>query len=318
MSSTRRSTLVLGATGEFGGEVARRMLGLSDILLVHGPGAAETERLATRLQRGDENCRVVPVPADFASLDAVRGMIRRCVAVAQVDILVNTVDLLPPRSRILTTDGNELTWQVNYLGPALVVLELLASLRESPAGRIVHVVRDQHRVGVSRSSDTTSGPRYHPAWAYTESKLALLMFCQTIATKLRGTAARSLAMQPAGVEVANAVGPLSRGLMVDAVLYACTSPAVPNGAYLRGRRVNPPPRAAAGTAAQQRMWRTTCRLLGFDVRSGQPMRDENPLPPKDIDTDIDPCDDTGDTGGPDDQPSRCGAGQPSGPPDQQV
>ena len=95
---------------------------------------------------------------------------------------------------------------------------------------------------------------------------------QTMAAKLRGTGCRSLTIQPAGVEVGAAPAPLSRGLMVDAVLYACTSPSVPNGAYLRGRRVHPLPRAAAGAAAQQRMWRATCRTLALDVRTGWPMR----------------------------------------------
>ena len=50
-----------------------------------------------------------------------------------------------------------------------------------------------------------------------------------MAAKLRGTGCRSLTIQPAGMEVGTTPPPLSRGLMVDAVLYACTSAAVPNG-----------------------------------------------------------------------------------------
>jgi hypothetical protein len=96
-----------------------------------------------------------------------------------------------------------------------------------------------------------------------------------MAIKLRGTGCRSLTIQPAGMEMGNAPAPLSRGLMVDAVLYACTSAAVPNGAYLRGRRVHPLPRAAAGAAAQQRLWRATCRALSLDVRTGWPLRPED-------------------------------------------
>ncbi|HEX3786731.1 MAG TPA: SDR family NAD(P)-dependent oxidoreductase [Pseudonocardiaceae bacterium] len=273
----RRTAVVLGATGELGSSVARRVLGLSSTLLVHGPDRTETELLAAELNRLDDHCRVVPVPADFTRLESVRELVRRCVEVGELDILVNTVDLLPPKSRLVTEDGNEITWQVNYLGPALASLGLLPLLRQSPVGRIVQVVRDQHRVGIPRTNEPAAGRRYYPAWSYTEAKLALMMLSQTVAGKLRGSGARSAAMQPAGVDVGAAQAPLSRGLIVDAVLYACTSPAVPNGAYLRGRRVHPLPRAAAGVATQQRMWRTTCRLLSLDVRTGRPMRPTDPF-----------------------------------------
>lgn len=276
MSSQRRGALVLGATGELGGEVARRLLGLSGTLLLHGPDPDEIRQLAAELDGLDEECRVLAVPADFASLTQVRGLIDRCVEVGALSTLINAVDLLPPRTRMTSEDGNELTWQVNYLAPALIVLELLPMLRENPNARIVHVIRDQHRVGAVRGNDPATGRRYHPAWAYTEAKLALMMLSQTVAARLRGTDARSVCMQPAGVEAGAAQAPLSRGLMVDAVLFACTSAAVPNGAYLRGRRVHPLPRAAAGAAAQQRMWRTTCRLLGIDPRTAQPGRESLP------------------------------------------
>jgi NAD(P)-dependent dehydrogenase (short-subunit alcohol dehydrogenase family) len=270
---TLRTALVLGATGELGGEIARRLIGLSSTLLVHGAAVGDTERLRGELAETDERCRIVPVTADFTSLQAVRDLVRECArASGEIDYVVNAVDLLPPRTRSVTEDGNEVTWQVNYLGPAMVALGLLPLVRNSSVGRIVHVVRDQHRVGVPKATELGGGRRYYPAWSYTESKLALMMLSQTMATKLRGTACRSLTIQPAGMEVGAAPAPLARGLMVDAVLYACTSAAVPNGAYLRGRRVHPLPRAASGAAAQQRMWRATCRMLSLDVRTGWPLR----------------------------------------------
>lgn len=273
MGTLRRTALVLGASGELGGEIARRLIGLSSTVFVHGPDAGQLSVLCDELAGVDEQCQIRPVPADFASLDAVRELIRTCArTTGEVDFVVNAVDLLPPRARALTDDGNELTWQVNYLGPALVSLGLQPLVRNSSVGRIVHVVRDQHRFGVPKTTELGGGRRYYPAWSYTESKLAVMMLSQTMAGRLRGTGCRSLTIQPAGMEMGIAPAPLSRGLMVDAVLYACTSANVPNGAYLRGRRVHPLPRAASGAAAQQRLWRATCRTLSLDVRTGWPLR----------------------------------------------
>jgi NAD(P)-dependent dehydrogenase (short-subunit alcohol dehydrogenase family) len=273
MGTLRRTALVLGATGELGADIARRMVGLSSTLVLHGQDEDLLARLRAELEGVDDRCRIITAAADFTSLEATRELTRRCGrASGDMDFVVNAVDLLPPKIRSITPDGNELTWQINYLAPAMVVLGLLPLLRNSSAGRIVHVVRDQHRVGVPKATELGGGRRYYPAWSYTEAKLALMMLNQTMAGKLRGTACRSLTIQPAGMEVGATPPPLSRGLMVDAVLYACTSAAVPNGAYLRGRRQHPLPRAAAGAAAQQRMWRATCRTLALDLHTGWPLR----------------------------------------------
>jgi NAD(P)-dependent dehydrogenase (short-subunit alcohol dehydrogenase family) len=271
MTTARRSTLILGATGELGTELARRMVGLSDTLYLHGHEPDRTAALAAALAGGDDRCRVVPLAADFTSLRAARDLVDRGLRpVGALDVLINAVDFTPPASRTTTEDGNEVTWQVNYLAPAQVALSALPLLRRSPAGRLVHLVRDQQRNAIPKSADVSGSRRYYPAWSYTECKLALMMLSQTMAVRLRDSSCRSVAMQPAGVDGGAGALALSRGLMVDAVLYACTSQAVPNGAYLHGRRVHQLPRAAAGPAAQQRMWRATCRALGLDPLTGEP------------------------------------------------
>lgn len=273
MGTQRRTALVLGATGELGTEITRRLVGLSSTVLFHGRDQDEVDRLSADLTGLDDRCRLIPMAADFAGLKSARELVRRVAAQVgdELDFVINAVDLLPPGVRQVTEDGHEITWQVNYLGPALVALGLMPLLRNSSTGRIVYVVRDQHRLGMPKAMGQAGDRRYHPAWSYTESKLALMMLGQTMAGTLRDTNCRSLTIQPAGVEIGSAPAPLSRGLTVDAVLFACTSPTIPNGAYLRGRRAHPLPKAAAGAAAQQRMWRATCHSLALDARTGQPL-----------------------------------------------
>jgi NAD(P)-dependent dehydrogenase (short-subunit alcohol dehydrogenase family) len=274
MESWQKTALVLGATGGLGRDVACRLLGLCSTLLVHGVDPDATGRLCAELSARDDRCRVVPVTADFASLTATRELSGRCIEIAgDLDIVVNAVDLVPSRSRKLTEDGNELTWQVNYLAPALIVLGLMPVLRRSDCGRIVHVVRDQYRGTLPKASTAVPGRREYSAWSYTECKLALMMLSQLMAARLDGSSCRSMTMQPAGTEPGGTGMSFAHGLLVDAVMYVCTSMTVPNGAYLRGRRQQPLPRVAASSVAQQRMWRTTCQALGLDLRTGLPLGD---------------------------------------------
>lgn len=274
MNSARGTALVLGASGALGADVALRLAGLTSTLLVHGASLDEVSRLRAEIAQREGHCRVVPLSGDFASLRATREMMRQCViAVDRLDLVVNCVERLPPESLVVTEDGHELTWQVNYLAPTLIVLGLVPLLRDGPDGRIVQAVRDQHRVGVP----STGAAGYQPVAAYTDAKLALLMLSRALAGRLRDTSCRSISLQPVGVEIGIAPMPMSRGLMVDAVLYACTSPEVPNGAYLRGRWSHQLPRAAAGAAGQRRLWRATCDALNLDVRTGRPMLRDDPV-----------------------------------------
>ena len=123
MNARRRTALVLGATGDLGRDIARRLVGLSATLLVHGADSAETGRLCAELAMRDTRCRVFAVPADFGRLRQTQELMRQCiVARGELDTIVNAVELLPPKVRTVTEDGHELTWQVNYLAPAQVVL----------------------------------------------------------------------------------------------------------------------------------------------------------------------------------------------------
>src|ERR1700742_295633 len=138
MGTLHRTALVLGATGQLGADIARRMVGLTSTLVLHGPDEHALADLRAELAARPDDCEVVTETADFASLDATRELARRCGrASGGLDYVVNAVDLLPPKTRLITQDGNELTWQINYLGPAMVVAGLLQLLRNSSCGRIV-------------------------------------------------------------------------------------------------------------------------------------------------------------------------------------
>ena len=75
MGTLHRTALVLGATGQLGADIARRMVGLTSTLVLHGPDEHALADLRAELAARPDDCEVVTETADFASLDALHQLI---------------------------------------------------------------------------------------------------------------------------------------------------------------------------------------------------------------------------------------------------
>ena len=78
---------------------------------------------------------------------------------------------------MLTKDGFELTFAVNYLAPFLLTLLLLDLLKASAPARIVNVASGAHRNISSVDFDNLQGEKSYDGYeAYGLSKLANVLF----------------------------------------------------------------------------------------------------------------------------------------------
>ena len=79
--------------------------------------------------------------ADFASFEEVRELARSVQRdYGRLDVLVNNAGIgSAPEERLVSDDGHELRFQVNYLAPFLLTHMLLPLIRESAPARIVNV-----------------------------------------------------------------------------------------------------------------------------------------------------------------------------------
>src|SRR4051794_27350479 len=173
------TALITGATDGLGRHVARDLAGQGWTVLVHG---RSSERAAD----------VVPGArtyiADLSSLADGRRMADEVLAREPVlDVLVNNAGIgsAAGASRQESADGYELTFAVNYLSHFLLTLRLLDLLKRSAPSRIVNVASaGQHAIDfddVQLERDWSGGR------AYTQSKLAQVMFTFSLASRLDGT-----------------------------------------------------------------------------------------------------------------------------------
>src|ERR687894_532239 len=110
------TVLVTGATDGLGRAVARDLTARGADVLVHGRDKRRVAEVAEEIGAAGTFL------ADFSSLAAVRALAD---GLPELDVLVNNAGLIS-EERVVTGDGLELTFQVNYLAQFMFAFELAA------------------------------------------------------------------------------------------------------------------------------------------------------------------------------------------------
>jgi len=114
---------------------------------------------------------------DLASLASVADFAQRIVRLERpLDLLINNAGILALPERQSTVDGYEMQLAANYLGHFALTGLLLPQLRAGMDPRVVHVGSVSHRMGAIHLHDLQLEQGYTPWRAYSQSKLALMMF----------------------------------------------------------------------------------------------------------------------------------------------
>lgn len=114
---------------------------------------------------------------DLARLASVADFADRVVRLDRpVDLLVNNAGVLALPQRQVTVDGFEMQLATNYLGHFALTGRLLPQLRDGMGPRVVEVGGISHRMGAIHLADLQLKQGYTPWKAYSQSKLALLIF----------------------------------------------------------------------------------------------------------------------------------------------
>ena len=113
----------------------------------------------------------------------------------RLDILVNNAGLMSHK-RAVTSSGIELTFAVNHLGYFLTTNLLLDMLKKTPASRVIVVASDLHLHGNIDLDNLMHERNYHGFSAYSDSKLANILFTYKLARELKDTDTTINAIHP--------------------------------------------------------------------------------------------------------------------------
>src|SRR5215204_1903723 len=260
--------LVTGATDGLGRRVAQVLVAKGAAVLLHGrsPERLEATLEALKSQTGSE--KATSYLADLSSLAAVRDL-AECILSEhdRLDVLVNNAGIIA-RERRESEDGYELTFAINYLSHFLLTRLLLPLLKDSAPARIVNVAS----AGQSPLdfSDLMLERGYDAMKAYSQSKLAQVMFTFELAEHLRDTGVTVNALHPASLMDTKMVQSTFGYTMstveegTEAVVRLAISPEIEGltGRCFDGKREARANRQAYDPQVRHRLWVLSEQLCG--------------------------------------------------------
>ena len=209
----------------------------------------------------------------------------------RLHVLVNNAGAIFMK-REVSADGIEKTFAVDHLAYFLLTNLLLDVLKASAPARVVNVASAASAAGHLEFDDLQLEHRYSGWRAYSNAKLANILFSNELARRLSGNGVTSNALHP-GV-VATGFGRNDNGLFTWLVklgrpfmvgeekgartsIHLASSPQVEGvtGKYFVNRKPRRPPREALDEGVARRLWEVSAKMTGVqlaltDVKAGAP------------------------------------------------
>lgn len=268
----RPTVLLTGATDGIGRQTARELSARGVRLIAHGRESSKLAELVRELAHLPGP--VQTIEADLGDMDAIRSMMERLAhrLTSPLDVVINNAGVYMPTNR-RGPQGFELTLTINYLAPALLSHLAVPLQRRSTGARIINVASVAHERGNIEWNDLNLEGCFEPDRAYSQAKLALVMFTRELARRLGPSGPVAVSLHP-GIAATKLLA--VRGIEPRETLRASAATAVhlallpiselrelSGGYFVNCRPVDPDPRAMAPESAE-RLYEWTCRSLGID------------------------------------------------------
>jgi NAD(P)-dependent dehydrogenase (short-subunit alcohol dehydrogenase family) len=291
-----RVAVVTGANSGLGFATAKALAEHGATVVMACRDEERCAAAADLLGREAPPARIEPSLLDLADLESVRAFSAGFGARhSALDILVNNAGVMAPPRRLVTEQGFELQFGTNHLGHFALTGLMLPYLMRSEGSRIVTVSSFAHEAGKIDFDDLQCERGYTPYGAYTQSKLANLLFMLELDRRLRRASAGPISvgahpgfastnLQASGPFLG--AKPASSWMVLGGVrllgqsakggaepqLYAATAPGVEGGDYFgpksrtRGRTARSPMSVRArDEATASRLWDLSKQLTGVDI-----------------------------------------------------
>lgn len=279
---TDKVVLVTGANAGLGKATAMGLAKLGATVVMVCRSRERGEAARQDIMRASGNSSVDLLLADLSSQAAIRQLVQTVKAqYPRLDILVNNAGGVF-MSRTVSVDGIEYALAFNHLASFLLTNLLLDVLKASAPARIVNVTTRLFPNSAIHFDDWQFEQRpYSGFQAYTETKLANILFTYALAQQLQGSGVTVNCVHP-GIFRSNfgsqgmpgymrAMSAVMRPFMPSAekaaerVLYVATDGTLEgvSGKYFGAKQTLTSPKQSYDSTAQTRLWQMSETLVGL-------------------------------------------------------
>lgn len=264
-----KTILITGATDGIGKLTAIDLAARYDdaTIIIHGRNSVKLDKIITQIKQTTSNKNIDGHIADFSSLREVKHFAAEVLSKHdRIDILINNAGAGTTPSRT-GKDGTEIRLTVNYLAPVVLTTQLLPALRKAAPSRVINV--SSAGQSAIHFDDIFLEKHFDSYRAYTQSKLALVMYTFDLAEQLKrdnitvntlhpGTYLDTNMVREAGV---SPLGTAQSG--ADAIVYLATAKTLEGvtGKYFNVRKEATAHAQAYDVAARKRLREITTTLL---------------------------------------------------------
>jgi retinol dehydrogenase-12 len=276
-----KKCIVTGATSGIGYEVSLALALQGARVIGVGRDAERCAAAEKRIWETTGNDGVSFEVADLSSQAEIRSLTARLgTRLDRVDVLVNNAGIFT-LSRRDSADGVEMQLAVNWLAGFMLTGLLLPLLRAAPRARIIALSSGSHFSGRIRWDDIGLRRGYSGLKAYTQSKLATVLFTYELARRLGpGSPISVYAVDPGLVKTEiglKGTGPIARMVWTirirrgmparqsaQAVVFLAADSMAEEmtGLYWKEKKPLPSSKSANDPAAARRLWNMGEEMCG--------------------------------------------------------
>lgn len=281
----KKVILLTGATSGIGLAVAEALAKMDIKLYIVGRRMEKTQAVFDHLCQTSGNKDIEYLLADLSSQDSVRNLAKVFKRTeSRLDALIHVAGTVET-TRILTQDGIEKHFAVNFLSRFLLTHLLLDLLKKSGSARVVNVSGAYHAHGRIHFEDLTLEKKYSWQEANNQSKLADVLMTYALASRLKKAGIRVNCLHPGAVRTGVVLR--TKGLSfwtkllyrlvswmfrspakgAETVIWLATAPEAGkySGKYFIDKKAVKSAPATYDKELQDRLWRTSLQLTGLEA-----------------------------------------------------
>lgn len=274
-----KTILITGATSGIGKETAIGLaeLGATIVFTARDKQKAKSTKKEIIEKTGNKN--IDHIECDLSSFASIRNFCKEYKSrYKKLHILINNAGVWNFK-RKQSIDGIENTFHVNYLAPFLMTNLLLDTIKKSAPARIINVSSGLHR-GTINFDDIEFKKSFSSMKAYSQSKLALILFTRHLAKKLEGTKVTVNSVHPGFIatDLGRDAGQITNKFFrlfgkspkkgAETSIYLASSPEVETvtGEYFVNKKMTQSSKKSYDMDLAKRLWSVSKKYTGINKR----------------------------------------------------